>query len=67
MIIKQYELKNINFIKFKILLLYGKNDGQKEEAVDYLVKNNEILTYEQNEIIEKKDKFFDGIYTPKNS
>ena len=63
MIIKQYELKNINFIKFKILLLYGKNDGQKEEAVDYLVKNNEILTYEQNEIIEKKDKFFDGIYT----
>ena len=63
MIIKQYELKNINFNKFKILLLYGKNDGQKEEAVDYLVKNDEILTYEQNEMIEKKDKFFDGIYT----
>ena len=63
MIYKSFEIKNINFDKFKIFLFYGKNDVQKEEAVNYLKNNNEFFSYEQNEVIEKKESFFNEIYT----
>lgn len=62
MIIKSYEIQSVKFTKFKIYLLYGKNDGQKEEVVNYLKNDNESFSYEQNEIVEKKENLFNEIY-----
>ena len=62
MIIKSYEIQSVKFTKFKIFLLYGKNDGQKEEVVNYLKNDNESFSYEQNEIVEKKENLFNEIY-----
>ena len=62
MIIKSYEIQKIKLSEFKIFLLYGKNDSQKEEVVNYLKNNNDFFSYEQNEIIEKKENFFNEIY-----
>ena len=63
MILKFYETKKINTAKSKIILFYGKNDGQIKDSIDHLVKKNETLNYDQNEIIEKYNDFFDEIYT----
>ena len=63
MIFKSYEIKNVSSSKLKIILFYGKNDGQKKNAIDFLKGDSEFLNYEQNEIIEKKDIFYSEIYT----
>ena len=63
MILKFYETKKINTAKSKIILFYGKNYGQIKDSIDHLVKKNERLNYDQNEIIEKYNDFFDKIYT----
>ena len=63
MILKFYETGKIDTAKSKIILFYGKNERQIKDSVDNLVKKNEILNYEQNEIIENYRNFFDKIYT----
>ena len=63
MILKFYETKKIDTTKSKIILFYGKNDGQIKDSVDHLVKKNELLNYEQNEIIDKSQNFFEKIHT----
>ncbi len=64
MILKSYEIKKINLSKSKIILLYGKNEGAKKEALKTLIDNKkEAVSYDQNEIIEKKNIFFDNIYS----
>jgi len=63
MILKFYEVKKIDTTKSKIILFYGKNDGQIKDSIDHLVKKHELLNYEQNEIIDKNRDFFDEIYT----
>ena len=63
MILKFYEIKKIDTANSKIILFYGKNGGQIKDAVDLLVNKNELLNYEQNEIIENNKSFFDEIYT----
>ena len=62
MILKSQEIKNINKNKFKIALFYGKNDIQKREMVDFLINENDFYNYEQNEIIDKKENFYNEIY-----
>ena len=64
MIFKSYEIRKINLNKNKIILLYGKNEGAKKEAIESLIDNKkETVSYDQNEIIEKKNFFFDNIYS----
>ena len=64
MIIKSYEVKKINQNNNKIILLYGKNDGAKKEAINSLIINKkETFSYDQNEILENKNIFFDNIYS----
>ena len=62
MIVKSYELNKVNYSNIKIFLFYGKNDGQKKEAIKDITSENELFSYEQNEIIEKKENFFNEIY-----
>ena len=39
MIIKSFETNKINFDHNKLVLLYGKNEGFKNEATNNLIKN----------------------------
>ena len=62
MILKSYETKKINLKKNKIILLYGKNEGQKKEIIEKLIDDKNILYYEQAEILEKENEFLENFY-----
>ena len=60
MIIKSFELEKLNSYKFNLHLIYGNNEGIKEDIVkDYYLKNfeGEILKYDEQEILNSKDEF----------
>ena len=64
MIIKSYELNKINFKKKKFILFYGKNEGLKNESTNNLLKNKETISkYEEKEILENTDIFFENIFS----
>ena len=63
MIIKPYEFQKINFATNKIILMYGKNEGHKKEIIKNINQaKNEILNYEQNELIENEHILFENIF-----
>ena len=64
MIIKSFELNKINLKKHNSFLLYGENEGFKNQVIEnefkkYYSKNT--FYYEENEILDNKDNFFDKI------
>ena len=64
MIIKYFELKNLK--DKNIYLFYGVNNGLKDEIMKEKFKKNlkgEIINYEEKEILDNKDNFFNLIYT----
>ena len=61
MILKSYETQKINLEKNKIILLYGKNEGQKKEILKKLIINKDITYYEQNEVLEKENEFLENL------
>ena len=62
MILKSYEVKKINFENNRLILLYGKNEGLKVETIQILNKNkNEILSYEEKEILDNPNPFIENI------
>ena len=62
MIIKSYEINKIIFDKNRLVLFYGKNEGFKNEAINYLIKNkDEITRYEEKEILENINNFTESI------
>ena len=64
MIIKPYEFQKINFAISKVILMYGKNEGHKKEIIKNINQaKNEILNYEQNEIIDNEDILFENIFS----
>ena len=64
MIFKSFEINKINFYKNHFYLLYGENEGLKNEIIQkyfeqkYLKK---IYRYDEKEIIENEENFFDNI------
>lgn len=62
MIVKSYNFEKIDLSKNKIFLFYGENEYQKKKIVNYIANNNEILKYDQNEILENNDFFYNNIY-----
>ena len=65
MIIKNTELNKLNLINNKFVLLHGKNDGLKNEKISELISKNkesEILKYDEKEIIDNKDIFFNNAF-----
>jgi DNA polymerase-3 subunit delta len=65
MIIKVFELTKINPNLHKFFLLYGENEGLKDEVTKKIEKkfNKNIYRYEEKEILENKENFFNGILT----
>jgi len=62
MIFKSYEINKINQNINHFILLYGKNVGLKNEALNTLNKNkNDISNYEEKEILENENVFIENI------
>ena len=61
MILKSYEAQKIDLKKFKVILFYGKNEGQKKEVTEKLINKKNYSYYEQSEILEKENDFLETI------
>ena len=63
MIIKSFELNKINFQKNKIFLLYGKNNGHKNEIISTIAKKKDnILNYNEKEILDNATQFLESLF-----
>ena len=61
MILKFYELNKIDLIKNKLILLYGKNEGLKNNAINSLIKDKKnILYYDEKAIFEDNNSFLES-------
>jgi len=66
MIIKSNEIENVNFKKNKLFLFYGKNEGFKKisiHKIDFKEKSENILNYDERDILNNPDQFFNEILT----
>ena len=64
MIKKSFELNKINLKNNNIFLFYGKNEGLKNSATEYLIKNIiKPLIYEEKEVLENSTNFLENIFT----
>ena len=66
MIIKSFELNKINLDKANLFLLYGENQGFKNEVIKKKFEKNfdkNIYRYDEKEVLENKENFFDSITT----
>ena len=66
MIIKSYEISKIDLKKYNYFLFYGDNEGLKEEIIKELFEKiylNKIHRYEESEILNNKNNFFDNALT----
>ena len=64
MIIKSFEINKINIKKTPYILLYGKNEGLKNEAKLNLLKNKIISdNYEEKEVLENSNSFLESIFS----
>ena len=66
MIIKSFELNKINLEKSNIFLLYGENQGFKNEVIKkkFEIKfDKNIFRYDEKEVLENKENFFNSITT----
>ena len=64
MIIKSFEISKINLEKFNLFLLYGENEGLKNEVLNTFsikLKNYKKIRYDVNEILENYEKFISEI------
>tara|TARA_B100000787_G_C16185559_1_gene294438 strand:- start:596 stop:1591 length:996 start_codon:yes stop_codon:yes gene_type:complete len=66
MIIKNFELNNINIDKNKFFLFYGENQGLKKELIQKYFKikfKESFYNYDEKDILENEEKFFDDIFS----
>ena len=64
MIIKNFELSKIKSFKKKIHLIYGNNEGIKDDIIDnFYLKDfkGEVLKYDENEILNKSGEFISSL------
>jgi DNA polymerase III subunit delta len=66
MILKSFELSKIKLNEYKFYLLYGDNEGLKEETIKNLFEKNypdKIQRYEEKEILDNINNFFNSVLT----
>ena len=62
MIIKSFETNKIELDKNKFILLYGQNNGFKNETLKNLIKGKkEVFNYDEKEILDNSYSFFEQI------
>ena len=61
MILKSFELKKIDLNKNKIILMYGKNEGLKNESLNLILKNSKnISNFDEKEVLENSISFLES-------
>jgi len=64
MITKSHELNKINLNQSTFILLYGKNEGFKNQAIKQILKNKKhISKYEEKEVLENSNSFLESIFS----
>jgi len=66
MILKSFELSKIKLNNYKFYLLYGENEGLKEQTIKSLFEKkyrDKIQRYEEKEILNNINGFFNNIFT----
>ena len=64
MIIKSFDLKRLNIRENNFILLYGKNEGHKNQVIELFSKQfQESFNYEENQIIENSETFIGNLTT----
>ncbi len=64
MIIKSFEINKINLDLNNLFLLYGKNNGFKNEFTKNIIKKkNNVFNYEEKDIFDNKDNFIEDLLT----
>ena len=66
MIIKSFELEKLKSSRSKFHLIYGKNEGIKQDIINnYYIKNfnGEILKYDEQEVLKQKEDFMSTLLT----
>ena len=66
MIIKSYEVSKIDLKKNLFYLFYGENEGYKKQIIEEKFKKiyiENVHTYEENEILQNQESFFNNILT----
>ena len=64
MIIKSFEINKINLDLNNLFLLYGKNNGLKNEfSKNIIKKKNNVFNYEEKDILDNKDNFIEDLLT----
>ena len=64
MIVKSFELEKIISLNLNIHLIYGNNEGIKQDIINNYYKNkykDEILTYDEQDILSNKDEFISNL------
>ena len=62
MIIKFFEIKKLNSTHSNLILLYGKNEGLKNQVIKNLTDvNDKVLIYEEKEILNNQNEFLEKI------
>tara|TARA_Y100000590_G_scaffold258722_1_gene290371 strand:- start:2236 stop:3225 length:990 start_codon:yes stop_codon:yes gene_type:complete len=64
MIIKNYELTKNNILNNKIFLLYGENEGYKNQIINDVILNNnkfDVTKYDESEILENYEEFIQNL------
>ncbi len=64
MIIKSFELHKINSLDSSIILIYGNNEGVKEQIInDYFLKDfvGEIFKYDETDLLNNKEEFISNL------
>ena len=63
MILKSFEVSKIDIQKNKMILLYGKNEGHKNEFISTITqKNKNISNYDEKEVLENSTQFLEDLY-----
>ena len=66
MIIKSFEINKLKLNNYNFYLFYGENEGLKEETIKNIFEKsytNKIYKYEEKEILENTNNFFNTILT----
>ncbi len=64
MIIKSYEINKVNLNKNKLILIYGVNDGLKNEFINSLLIKLELektIKFDEKQILENDETFFNEV------
>ena len=65
MIIKSFELEKLNNLKHSFHLIYGNNEGIKQDIINnHYIKNfeGEVLKYDESEILSNKDDILSSLF-----